>query len=92
MPFFLLPSLAMPDWLPSNLKKWRLGREGRSFTVLDYPFDLEDLCLGEIQKENLVPPQLILVNHGIKLPEVNLIRKEAGKQLKGSMGNRISGF
>jgi len=101
VPFFLGPSLAVTDWLPRNLEKWRLGREGRSFTVLDYLFDpederlariLEDLCLGEIQSRNLSAPHLILVDHGTPLPEVNLVREEVGKQLKDLMGNRIAGF
>ena len=101
VPFFLGPSLAVTDWLPRNLEKWRQEREGRSFTILDYLFDpedkrlagiLEDLCIGEIRSRNLAAPHLILVDHGTPLPEVNLVREEVGKQLKDLMGNRIAGF
>ena len=38
LPFFLGPSLAVTDWLPRNLEKWRSEKKGRSFTVLDFLF------------------------------------------------------
>ena len=101
LPFFLGPSLAVTDWLPRNLEKWRSEKKGRSFAVLDFLFApeddrlariLADLCLKRFPSAETPPPHLILVDHGTPLPEVNRVREEVGQQLEALMRKRIGGF
>ena len=101
IPMFLGPSLAITDWLPKKLGKWRESATNRNFAIADCLFRKGDQRLGDAVIENIrhlisqkftEKPFVILVDHGTPLPEVNLVREEIGKYLAQRLGGLISGF
>ena len=101
LPFFFGPSRALTDWLPEKLENWSSSREGRSFRILEPLWEqgddrlaeaLAELCIEAIKDNGLSKPYLALVDHGTPVPEVNRVREEVGKGLRGRMGSRTSGF
>lgn len=101
VPFFLGPSLAVTDWLPRNLEKWRLGGKGRSFVILDSLYQkgdnriarsLSGECIKEMNTKFYNKPFLVLVDHGTPVAKVNEVREQVGATLADLLKDRISGF
>ena len=99
LPFFLGPSLAITDWLPDNLGRWRSSDPGRrSFRILPPLFEegddrlalaLADFCRLTAEKACLRRPRVALVDHGTPLTEVNQVREKVGERLRDLLGDLV---
>ena len=101
IPMFLGPSLAITDWLPSQLDKWKGSNLEKRFAIADTLYRkgddriaraLHDLVTKELSKKITEKVSIVLVDHGTPLLAVNRVREEVGSQLKGLLAQSVSGF
>lgn len=97
IPFFIGPSRGITNWLKDKLEEWKNNKVGRSFKILECLYSMGDSRLAEalhvetkkvIMEYRINKPNVVLVDHGTPVAEVNEVREQVGiqffKLLKGS--------
>lgn len=101
IPMFLGPSLAITDWLNTQLCEWKRTSPARKYAIAETLFregdDRITLALNDHVVKGLTTgftgkPFIILVDHGTPLKEVNKVREEVGGQLGKLVAKYSSGF
>lgn len=101
LPMFLGPSLAITDWLTEKLRQWQQSNQMRKYSVAQCLHQKKDdrissalceLVMDAILKNSMSEPNVVLVDHGTPILQVNEVREEIGSQLQAKLNGFISGF
>ncbi len=102
IPFFLGPSLAITDWLPENLGKWKVAISRKRRFSIHHPLYREgdrrlaqamaDLFRLAVERRGFGCPRLAMVDHGTPLVEVNAVRESVGASFHRIIHREVENF